>query len=173
MNKPNVIPVRGDCYQSSLENASELQELKNLVESGEACDHETKAVYDGLSLNEDILIRHGWANTQNGRGHHAWIEIGDFVIETQGGMRNRDPKAEYYKVFDIYPNESFTVEEALRLKEEQFKFGAWRGKGNDRPSLTVNRMEAEQIGNGQPAAHPVLKSDGAEELQLIAEVVAQ
>jgi hypothetical protein len=148
MEQPNSIPDKGDCYQASLENALELQELKRQIESGQLNEPAARTIYEKMSLKEDILIRHGWANTVNGRGHHAWIEVGDYVIETQGGQRNLDHKDAYYKAFAVYPNETFTVDEAEHLRKEQGKFGAWRGRGNDRPTQVIDETE---VAAGQPA----------------------
>lgn len=92
MASPNRLPAVGDCYKASLQNAQELTELKNMIESGEIGEQELNGRSE-IIRNNEILIRHGWVNTANGkRGHHAWIEIGDFVVETQGGQKNLDSK---------------------------------------------------------------------------------
>ncbi len=131
MNEPNKFPDKGDCYESSLVNAKELQDIKDFYEKENK--EEFKQTYESYSLKDEIRICHGWVKTGSGkRGHHAWIEIGKYVIETQGGQRNRDDKNMYYKAFEVVKNEEYSIEEALKLWEKQSKYGAWRGKGNDR-----------------------------------------
>jgi len=129
-------PTSGDCYDSSLKNAVELSTIKRHFECSESPDATIAGLYICLQLANPIQIVHGWATSPNGstkdvRIHHAWIEVGDMVIETQGGMRYQKCKSLYYSVFQIYPNETYTVEEAEMLACKN-GYGPWRGKGGDR-----------------------------------------
>jgi predicted nucleotidyltransferase len=131
------VPRRGDCYESSYKNASDFAQIKAVVEGG-ADDPETKRFYDRLGLKNEVAIVHGWITSPKGpnagkRVHHAWIEIGDCVIETQGGMSECCPDRQYYKIFEAYPNQRYSVAEADTLVRETGWAKAWRGTGEDRP----------------------------------------
>src|SRR6266487_7186031 len=96
------VPRQGDCYESSYKNVSDFTQIKTVVEGG-ADDPDMKRFYDRLGLKNEVAIVHGWITSPSGsnagkRVHHAWIEIGDRVIETQGGMREGCPDWQYYKI---------------------------------------------------------------------------
>lgn len=125
---------KGDCYKSSLESAKELQALKDLCETDSSA--ECSSVYQYWMLHHEIKIRHGWLTSINGnnagrRLHHAWIEVGDTVIETQNGQKEKYGKQRYYTHYKAYPNEEYSITDAENLKIEQNKYGAWRGEGKD------------------------------------------
>jgi len=59
------------------------------------------------------------------RLHHAWIEVGKFIIETQGGMRQKRSKKEYYNTFSVEVERVYSVEEARSLVDTHKIYGAW------------------------------------------------
>jgi hypothetical protein len=136
--EPNEVPIAGDCYESSFKNALGLQQTKEAVETGRGSDSD-KACYENLGLGNEIEIVHGWVTPGAGpvagrRLHHAWIEIGDVVFESQGGTARRHKKQAYYGLFSVFPNQRYTVDEALALVTRHAgvdNFSAWRGKGAD------------------------------------------
>ncbi len=135
---------KGDCYESSYKNACELAQIKAAVEAG-ADDPTLKRLYSGLGLKDEIVIVHGWVTSPEGpyagrRMHHAWIEAGDGVIETQCGLREGCPDWQYYKKFAVHPTERYSVSEAEALVRETGWAKAWRGKGEDR---TPNQAERQ------------------------------
>lgn len=136
MNRKAQPPMIGDCYESSLKNAVELRTIKEAFEGSSVPDAPLSDLYSHLQLVSPIQIVHGWMTSPNGpakgkRNHHAWIEVGDLVVETQCGKLDPRPKGLYYDVFQIHPNEYYTIEEAESLAGK-VGYGAWRGKGCDR-----------------------------------------
>lgn len=133
--------MKGDCYESSFLNAVELRDGKLALERGEKSTL-SKDAYDLLGLDQKLIeIVHGWI-TPDGpqsqkRVHHAWIEIGDAVLETQCGLAQARTKAVYYKWYRVYPNQRYTVDEAHAYVHAKYPpvkdFSAWRGEGEDNP----------------------------------------
>jgi hypothetical protein len=135
-DKPNLVPVVGDCYESSFKNGRELELMKFAVERNEADAKEFAGLYERFGLSNDVVIVHGWVSSPGGpdpkkRFHHAWIEVGDYAFETQGGTRKQVPKKEYYEVFRAFPNQRYSIQDAAALIERDKRFHAWRGKGTD------------------------------------------
>lgn len=132
-------PTEGDCYESSFKGALSLYQLKLSVEAGTGTEDEMRQ-YKELNLDKELFIVHGYATSPGGphagmRIHHAWIEIGDVVLETQGGTFQPWTRWAYYGTFSIYPNELYTVPDAMAyvtgtsgVRED---YRAWRGVGND------------------------------------------
>ena len=109
--------------------------MKLAVEAG-ADDPALKRIYDGLGLKNEIVIVHGWVTSPEGpnagrRIHHAWIEIGDGVVETQGGLKEGFPDWRYYKLFAACPNQRYSIAEAKAFMHETGWARPWRGKGDD------------------------------------------
>lgn len=152
--EPNEVPTAGDCYESSFMNAMGLQQVKDGVEHGTGSE-EDRASYENLGLGNSIEIVHGWVTPGAGpcaekRIHHAWIEIGDVVFESQGGTARRHRKRSYYDLFSASPNQRYTVAEARALafpREGVTDFSAWRGKGTDQ----LPTVEAEGDVESPPA----------------------
>ncbi|MFA6455291.1 MAG: hypothetical protein WCW40_00610 [Bacteroidota bacterium] len=120
----------GDCYESSLKNAEELQGMKDAVEQSLPTAYIFKKLYNDLKLNREIYVVHGSAIPPIGphKGRHiihAWIEIGDTVIETSNNQLDSYPKEEYYKTHSINPIIRYSVIEALQKVEKYKIFGPW------------------------------------------------
>ena len=130
----NTIPTNGDCYESSLRNAKDLLDVKMEVETKGANAAVLASLYEQCGLQTGIEIVHGWVTSPGGpaagrRIHHAWIEIGETVLETQGGTRQHESRDNYYKKYDAHPNQRYSVPDALAFATKGY--GAWRGKGLD------------------------------------------
>ncbi|NTU49890.1 MAG: hypothetical protein HGA87_03205 [Desulfobulbaceae bacterium] len=120
----------GDCYEASLKNAEELQLIKDAVEQSVPDGGKLKDIYDYLGLSESIRIVHGTAIPPNGIDEgrsiiHAWIEVGDLVIETSNGQKLPISKTEYYANHGISPLRHYLVTEARCLVNMHGKYGPW------------------------------------------------
>lgn len=134
----NELSSEGDCYESSFKMALSFHQVKEAVENGTGSAVD-RAQYLKRGLKNEIFIFHGYATSPKGRDagkriHHAWIEVGDVVFETQGGTARDHPRGFYYGLFSIYPNERYTALEALNYvtaKPGVLDYSPWRGRGED------------------------------------------
>ena len=88
-SQPNLIPTVGDCYESSYNNGTELDLIKQCVEAGAPNASMLEPIYHKLGLKDEVKIVQGWATSPEGpvagkRIHHSWIEVGEHVIEVKG-----------------------------------------------------------------------------------------
>jgi hypothetical protein len=99
-------------------------------------------------MSNRIEVVHGWISPEGRhrerRLHHAWIEIGDGVLETQGGMAKPHSKTVYYDWYAAYPTERYSVIEAYKLafpKKEVTDFSLGVGKvwTNRQPEIQMIR----------------------------------
>ena len=129
MSKLAVARGYGDCYEASFNSAVELILLKSAAETNPV-DESLRRLYDGLGLAEDIAIVHGSAQPPDGpdRGrtiYHAWVEVGESVIETSNGQREKYSTADYYEHFKIEVLRRYSVGEARALAEKHNIYGLW------------------------------------------------
>jgi hypothetical protein len=118
---------KGDCYEASLKTAEFLQELKVYCEAGATDQAEH---YDLLTLSNPIHVVHGTAVAPTGpyvgeQFLHAWVEIGDFAIETSNGQQRRFLRAEFYVDYGISPVIRYSPEQARALAIKHGKYYAW------------------------------------------------
>lgn len=123
----------GDCYQASLEGAEELAEIKRIVEKTPDTDSPFKRIYDHLNLSESIEVVHGEAVPSDGidKGRtilHAWIEVGNKVIETSNSQKLPFDLKEYYENYGVKPIIRYTVQQARSLANQHGSYCAWHTK---------------------------------------------
>ncbi len=82
-----------------------------------------------LSAPDDHLLCHG---TVTGRGKvsgipfgHAWIEVGDEVIDKSNGLNARVHRDAYYALGQVWDVTRYTPAEARRLMGLTRHFGPW------------------------------------------------
>ena len=103
----------GDCYKSSYEAANELDELSEFG----ICPEDVKVVHGGITPLGGI---------DKGREiHHAWVEMGDCVIETSNGQQERFTKNKFYTLLHATIDHVYSVKEAKAHVERSGKFGRW------------------------------------------------
>jgi hypothetical protein len=144
---PNPVPVVGDCYEASFNNACELNAIKRAVEAKAPDANDVVELYKRFGLNNDVTVVHGWVSSPSSpdplkRFHHAWIEVGDIVFETQGGTRRPHKKPDYYELFQAYPNQRYSLQEVADCIDRDKKYHAWRGKGPDKDTITTPATSA-------------------------------
>jgi hypothetical protein len=120
----------GDCYQASYNSAEELSTIKAEVERGNPDFDKLRAIYDRLSLQEEIAIVHGKVVPATGldKGrelHHAWVEVASKVIETSNGQLISTPVSKYYADFGAEPIKRYTLAEATELRDKYQIYGLW------------------------------------------------
>lgn len=131
MKHGNDMPRKyGDCYEASLNNAEELQQIKDSVEQSAPISEGLKSIYDHFGLSESICVVHGTAIPPNGVDEgrtitHAWIEVGDLVIETSLGQKLPISKNYYYANHGISPLRRYSVTEARGLANKHGVYKAW------------------------------------------------
>lgn len=131
MNHESDIPrPYGDCYEASLTNAEELQQIKDTVEQSAPNGVCLKKIYDFLELSKSICVVHGTAIPPSGIDEgrtitHAWIEVGDLVVETSNGQKLPIPKTDYYVNHRIVPIKRYSVSEARELANIHGAYKAW------------------------------------------------
>jgi len=134
-----VYTGKGDCYKSSYENAATFQQLKEDVEEDRASDETSLGYYKQLRLSSDIFIIHGWLTDEDRRKHHAWVEIGKLVIETQCDQQEqytRDAYYEHYKPVTI--DWKYTVAEANEMIKKHGVYGNWAAKESAEERINPN-----------------------------------
>lgn len=129
MSKPHARPY-GDCYEVSLQRAEELQFVKESVEGGLPNAAEVRNIYDGLGLHRAVSVVHGTAVPPDGldRGRtilHAWVEVGDEVLEMSNNQSLRFQRDDYYDTHGIVPVVRYAPAEARRLAEKHGAFAPW------------------------------------------------
>lgn len=100
----------GDGYKSSYEAALEFDEMN--------------------VFGVDIKIVHGRVTPLAGKDqgkeiHHAWVEMGDLVIETSNGPEQRFTKNKFNTQLHAIIDHVYSVEEARAHVEKSGKFGPW------------------------------------------------
>jgi hypothetical protein len=125
-------PLLGDCYKAAFENAELLARIKACVEADESPDPGDTEYYHAFGLNENpIAVVHGTAVPPvgpyaNRMIRHAWIEIGDAVVETSNGINaSYKPRSRFYERFGAVPQVRYSVNEARRLADAKNHFGPW------------------------------------------------
>lgn len=103
----------GDGYKSSYEAAVEFDEMSGF------------GIYPG-----DVNIVHGRitlraAGAEDRVTHHAWIEVGDLVIETSNGRDERFSKEKFYTQLHAVSDHVYSVAEAKENVEKSKTFGPW------------------------------------------------
>lgn len=100
----------GDGYKSSYEAALEFDEMN--------------------VFGVDIKIVHGRVTPLAGEDqgkeiHHAWVEMGDLVIETSNGPEQRFTKNKFNTQLHAIIDHVYSVKEARAHVEKSSKFGPW------------------------------------------------
>jgi hypothetical protein len=119
----------GDCYQASLASAEELMQIKLLVEAEESAPEDIKAIYDKLDLTRPVSVVHGTVIPREGLDEgrtivHAWLEVGDLVIETSNKQMLFIPSRDFYAVHEAIPAKRYSVAEARSLAN-RYGYCAW------------------------------------------------
>jgi len=103
----------GDGYKSSYEAAVEFDEM---VAFG-VCPNDVKIVHGRITPLTGI---------DEGREiHHAWVEMGDFVVETSNGHEERFTKSKFYTLLHATIDHVYSLKEAKARVEESGNFGRW------------------------------------------------
>lgn len=132
----------GDCYQASLESAEELQHIKKAVENSTPEALAFERLYEGLGLSEEIAVVHGTAIPPSGidKGKtivHAWVEVGDYAIESSNNQLLRIPRSHYYDNHSISPIKRYTVPEARSLAKKHGSYAAWHLIDDEQPPCDI------------------------------------
>jgi hypothetical protein len=83
-------------------------------------------------LEEHAHVCHGTAighgPIRGVRFGHAWIEVGDVVIDQSNGNDAVMPKSVYYEAGQIMDVHRYTCSEAIRMMAKHEHFGPWEGE---------------------------------------------
>ncbi len=122
----------GDCYKAACDSAELLAKIKLSVETDASPDPLDLKYYDVLGLRDNpIEVIHGTAVPPVGQHagrtiRHAWIEIGDVVLETSRDInRSFKPKSVFYQDYGADARKRYLVKEALQLKQAAGHYGPW------------------------------------------------
>ena len=101
----------------------------------EAQQIEADSMRELVGSDEEVILVQGYGRNTGDYIGHAWVEVGDFVIDC-GSQRNvftpmkRDA---YYSKYSVkYPNR-YTAEEARKKLLETESYGSWTDPPNDIP----------------------------------------
>lgn len=101
---------------------------------GYESSYEAAVEFDEMSafgvFPSDVKIVHGritpLAGVDKGTEiHHAWVEMGDFVIEALNGQEERYTKSKFYTLLHATADHVYSVKEAKAHFEKSGKFGRW------------------------------------------------
>ena len=109
----------GDCYKFAFQ----------------AQEYEADKMRELVGSDEEVLLVHGYGRVIGDYIGHAWVEVGDYVIDC-GSLRNlftvfdRD---EYYSSCSVKYPKRYTAEEALKKFSETVTHGPWSDPPDDIP----------------------------------------
>jgi hypothetical protein len=108
LNTVNKTDSLGDCYVATLVFIKDIKYINNL----------------GLiPINLDTYLVHGIVSINNVDHKHAWVEIGEEVLELSNKQRIKIPKEQYYINHSARPKRKFTREEVNAYLTMQNKKG--------------------------------------------------
>ena len=101
----------------------------------QAQQHEADSMRELVGSDEEVILVQGYGRNTGDYIGHAWVEVGDFVIDC-GSQRNvftpmkRDA---YYSKYSVKYLNRYTTEEARKKFLEMESFGSWTDPPDDIP----------------------------------------